>query len=195
MRKLGMLWIVIAAMAAPATLRAKGKDSPGPDKDFLGVETHKGKYMDQEYVAPGADLSGKTIKVEKFEVKCDRPEKEKGDLSWKELPGFMQDAIVDNAADRSGGAIKLSKTSGSYKLIGQVTEFRPPTYGAAWGGWIGQAAGSGTIVFDFKIVDGSGKVVVAGHHKLLAQASDSLRRRVENVAGDEFGHFLTSAAK
>ena len=195
MRKLGILWILVAILAAPAALRAKGKDSPGPDKDFLGVETHKGKYLDHEYLAPGADLSGKTIHVEKFEVKCDRPEKEKGDLSWKELPGFMQDAVVDNSADRSGGAIKLSKTSGSYKLVGQVTEFRPPSYGASWGGWIGEAAGSGTVVFDFKVVDGSGKVVAAGHHKLLAQASDSLRRRVENVAGDELAHFLSLATK
>ncbi len=194
MRKLGVLGITLVLLAAPAILRA-GKDSPGPDKDFLGVDTHKGKYLDQEYVASDADLSGKTIHVEKFELKCERPEKEKGDLSWKELPGFMQDAIVDNAADRAGGSIKLSKTSGTYRLLGQVTEFRPPSYGASWGGWIGQAAGSGTVVFDFKIVDGSGKVVAAGHHKLLAQASDSLRRRVENVSGDEMGHFLASAAK
>ncbi|MGH9443158.1 MAG: hypothetical protein ACRD16_12890 [Thermoanaerobaculia bacterium] len=195
MRKFGMFWMVAAALAAPGVLAARGKDSPGPDKQFLGVDTHKGKYLDQEYVTPGADLSGKTIHVEKFEVKCDRPEKEKGDLSWKELPGFMQEAIVENAADRSGGSIKLSKSSGSYKLIGQVTEFRPPSAGASWGGWIGEAAGSGTVVFDFKVVDPSGRVLAAGHHKLLAQASDSLRRRVENVAGDEMGHFLAGAAK
>jgi hypothetical protein len=195
MRKLGILWMSVAALTVAAFASAKGKESPGPDQDFLGVEVHKGKYLDKEFVAPGADLSGKTIHVEKFEVKSERPDKEKGDLSWKELGGFMQEAIVDNAGDRSGGSIKLSKTSGSYKLIGQVTEFRPPSSGASWGGWIGEAAGSGTIVFDFKVVDGSGKVVAAGHHKLLASASDSLRRRVENVAGDELGHFLAAAAK
>jgi hypothetical protein len=50
-------------------------------------------------------------------------------------------------------------------------------------------------VFDFKVTDPSGKVVLAGHHKLLGQASDSLRRRMENVAEDEIGHFLVSAAK
>ena len=194
MRKLGVFWILAALIAAPAVVRA-GKDSPGPDKDFLGVDVHKGKYLDQEYLDSKADLSGKTIHVEKFEMKCERPDKEKGDLSWKEMPAFMQDAIVENAADRSGGSVKLSRTSGSYKLVGQVTEFRPPSYGASWGGWIGQAAGSGTIVFDFKIEDGSGRVVAAGHHKLLAQASDSLRRRMENVAGDEMGHFLAAATK
>jgi hypothetical protein len=128
-------------------------------------------------------------------MKAERPDKEKGDLSWKELPDFFQEAIVENAGDRSGGAVKLSKTSGSYSLHGQITEFRPPSAGAAWGGWIGQAAGSGTIVFDMKIVDPSGKVVVAAHHKLLAQASDSLRRRTENVAGDEIGHLLSSLSK
>jgi hypothetical protein len=195
MRKLGVFWILVAVLAAPAMVRAKSKDSPGPDKDFLGVDTHKGKYLDQEYLAPGADLGGKTIHVEKFTMKCERPDKEKGDLSWKELPEFMQSAVVENAADRSGGSIKLSKNSGSYKLIGQVTEFRPPTEAASWGGWIGEAAGSGTIVFDFKIVDGSGKVVAAGHHKLIAQASDSLRRRIDNVTGDELGHFLALATK
>jgi len=107
----------------------------------------------------------------------------------------MQEAIVENAADRSGGSIKLSKSSGSYTLRGQVTEFRPPSEGASWGGWIGEAAGSGTIVFDFKVTDASGKVVLAGHHKLLARASDSVRRRMENVAGDELGHLLAAAAK
>ena len=65
---------------------AKGKDSPGPDKDFLGVETHKGKYLDQEYFASGADLAGKTIHVEKFEVKCERPEKEEGGFELEGTP-------------------------------------------------------------------------------------------------------------
>jgi hypothetical protein len=195
MRKLGVITLLAAALAAPAALQAKSKDSPGPDKAFLGVDTHKGKYLDQEYVADGANLSGKTIHVYPFEMKSERPDKEKGDLSWKEMPDFVQDSIVDNSADRSGGSIKLSKSSGSYSLKGQVTEFRPPSYGASWGGWIGEAAGSGTIVFDFKIEDSSGKVVAAAHHKLIARASDSLRRRMENVAGDEIGHFLASLAK
>jgi len=195
MRKFGSITLLFAALAIPAGLHAKGKDSPGPDKEFLGVDTHKGKYLDQEYVADGANLTGKTIHVHPFELKGERPDKEKGDLSWKELPDFIQSAIVDNAADRSGGAFKLSKSSGSYELRGQVTEFRPPSSAASWGGWIGQAAGSGTIVFDFKVVDSSGKVVAAGHHKLLAQASDSLRRRMEAVAGDEIGHFLASLTK
>ena len=39
---------------------------------------------------------------------------------------------------------------------GQITEFRYPKKGAAWGGWIGGAVGSGTIVYDWKIVDKSG---------------------------------------
>lgn len=196
MRKIGIATVLLAALVVPSALHAKGKkDSPGPDKEFLGVDTHKGKYLDQEYVADGANLSGKTIHVHPFEVKSERPDKEKGDLSWKELPDFIQNAIVENGGDRSGGSIKMSKSSGSYALHGQVTEFRPPSAAASWGGWIGEAAGSGTIVFDFKVTDSSGKVVVAGHHKLLAQASDSLRRRMDNVAGDEIGHFLASAAK
>jgi hypothetical protein len=195
MRNLGVATVLIATLALPAALQAKSKDSPGPDKEFLGVDVHKGKYLDMEYVAEGANLAGKTIHVFPFEMKCERPDKEKGDLSWKELSNFTQEAIVENAADRSGGSIKLSKTSGSYALHGQVTEFRPPSAAASWGGWIGEAAGSGTVVFDFKVTDSSGKVVVAGHHKLLAQASDSLRRRVENVAGDEIGHFFVSVAK
>jgi hypothetical protein len=196
MRKLGVIALLAAALAAPAALQAKSKDSPGPDKEFLGgVDLHKGKYLDQEYVADGTNLTGKTIHVHPFEMKCERPDKEKGDLSWKELPDFIQTAIVENAGDRSGGAVKLSKGSGSYSLQGQVTEFRPPSSGAAWGGWIGQAAGSGTIVFDMKIVDSSGKVVVAAHHKMLAEASDSLRRRMENVAGDEIGHLLSTLSK
>ncbi|HET7452239.1 MAG TPA: hypothetical protein VFL12_05825 [Thermoanaerobaculia bacterium] len=195
MRRLGGIALLAAALAVPAALQAKSKDSPGPDKAFLGVDTHKGKYLDQEYIADGTNLSGKTIHVQPFELKCERPDKEKGDLSWKELPDFIQEAIVENSADRSGGAIKLSKSSGSYSLKGQVTEFRPPSSGAAWGGWIGQAAGSGTIVFDFKIEDSSGKVVAAAHHKMIGEASDSLRRRMDNVAGDEIGHFLSSLTK
>lgn len=180
-------------VALPSLVAAK--DNPGPDKGFLGVEVHKGKYLDFEYAAPGANLTGKTIHVEPFTLKCDRPDKERGDLSWKELPDFMQEAIVENAGDRSHDAVKFSRNGGSYKLVGQVTDFRTPTAAAAWGGWIGSAAGSGTIVFDFKILDPSGNVVAAGHHKLLASASDSLRRRVENVAGDEFGHFIEGLSK
>ena len=195
MRRFGGIALLAAALAIPAALQAKSKDSPGPDKAFLGVDTHKGKYMDQEYIAEGTNLSGKTIHVHPFELKCERPDKEKGDLSWKELPDFIQEVIVENSADRSGGAIKLSKSSGSYSLKGQVTEFRPPSSGAAWGGWIGQAAGSGTIVFDLKIEDSSGKVVAAAHHKMIGEASDSLRRRMDNVAGDEIGHFLSSLTK
>ena len=195
MRRFGGIALLAAALAIPAALQAKSKDSPGPDKAFLGVDTHKGKYMDQEYIAEGTNLSGKTIHVHPFELKCERPDKEKGDLSWKELPDFIQEVIVENSADRSGGAIKLSKSSGSYSLKGQVTEFRPPSSGAAWGGWIGQAAGSGTIVFDLKIEDSSGKVVAAAHHKLIGEASDSLRHRMDNVAGDEIGHFLSSLTK
>jgi len=187
----GIASVVFLAGLSPAA----AKDSPGPDRQFLGVDVHKGKYLDQEYVAPGADLTGKTIQVEKFALAGERPEKEKGDLSWKELPEFMQTAVVENAGDRTGGQVKFSKSAGSYKLIGQVTEFRPPSAGASWGGWIGEAAGSGTIVFDFKIVDGSGKVVAAAHHKLLAQASDSLRRRVENVSSDEISHFMATLTK
>lgn len=189
------LAFLLAFAAAALPMLGKDKDSPGPDKDFLGADVHKGKYLDYEYAADGANLSGKTIRVAKFEMKCERPDKEKGDLSWKEAPEFIQGAIVENAGDRSGGSIKLSKTSGSYKLMGQVTEFRPPTEAASWGGWIGEAAGSGTIVFDFKIEDASGKVVVAGHHKMIARASDSLRRRMDNVAGDEMGHFFSSISK
>lgn len=186
---------ILLMLAAALPVMGKDKDSPGPDRDFLGADVHKGKYLDFEYAADGANLSGKSIHVSKFEMKCERPDKEKGDLSWKEVPELMQEAIVENAGDRSGGSIKLSKASGTYKLVGQVTEFRPPTEAASWGGWIGEAAGSGTIVFDFKILDGSGKVVVAGHHKLIARASDSLRRRVDNVAGDEMGHFFSSISK
>jgi hypothetical protein len=185
--------LALAVVLSPASLLAK--DSPGPDKAFLGVDLHKGKYLDMEYAATGADLNGKTILVERFELKGERPAKEKGDLSWKELPEFLQQAVVENAGDRSGKSVKFSKTSGSYKFIGQVTEFRPPSQGASWGGWIGEAAGSGTIVFDFKIVDSSGKVVAAGHHKLLASASDSLRHRVDNVTSDELGNFIASLSK
>lgn len=39
--------------------------------------------------------------------------------------------------------------SGDYVLKGQITEWRYPKKGAAWGGWIGAAAGSGTIVYDW----------------------------------------------
>jgi hypothetical protein len=190
--------LAMVAAAALGLLPAppvSAKDSPGPDKAFLGVEVHKGKYLDEEFAADGVNLAGKTVKVEKFALKCEQPEKEKGDLSWKEAPGFVQEAIVENAGDRTAGEVKFSKDSGGYTMVGQITEFRPPSAGAAWGGWIGQAAGSGTIVFDFKILDASGKVVAAAHHKLLAQASDSLRRRVSNVASDELSHFMASLAK
>ena len=195
MRRLLILLAFVGLVSAPAALMAKGKDSPGPDKDFLGVELHKGKYLDQEYTASGASLSGKTIHVEKFEFKGERPKKEKGDLDSTDLPDYMQDVIAEYSGEHTGSSVKLSKTSGSYRLMGEVLEFRPPSEGASWGGWIGEAAGSGTIVFDFKIVDGSGKVIAAAHHKLLASASDSLKWRMQKVARDDVSRFLASISK
>lgn len=194
MRRLSVLFALGCLLALPGLALAR-KDSPGPDKDFLGVELHKGKYLDQEYVASGASVSGKTIHVMKFEFKGERPKKEKGDLDSTDLPDFMQEVFTEYASEHLGSGTKLSKTSGSYKLMGEVLEFRPPSEGASWGGWIGEAAGSGTIVFDFKIVDGSGKVVAAAHHKMLASASDSLKWRMEKVARDDISRFLANISK
>ncbi|HMA29779.1 MAG TPA: hypothetical protein VKS23_07940, partial [Thermoanaerobaculia bacterium] len=74
-------------------------------------------------------------------------------------------------------------------------EFRYPKKGAAWGGWIGEAAGSGTIVYDWKIVDKSGKTVAAVHHKILAGASYTLDRRVNNVHSDLMVEFAREHSK
>ncbi|HVO50679.1 MAG TPA: hypothetical protein VMV60_06775, partial [Thermoanaerobaculia bacterium] len=85
--------------------------------------------------------------------------------------------------------------SGDYEMKGQITEWRYPKKGAAWGGWIGAAAGSGTIVYDWKIVDKSGKTVVAVHHKILAGASHTMEQRVDNVHGDEMVEFVRKNSK
>ncbi len=85
--------------------------------------------------------------------------------------------------------------SGDYVLKGQITEWRYPKKAAAWGGWVGGAVGSGTIVYDWKIVDKSGKTVVAVHHKIVANASDTMERRVNNVHGDEMVEFVRKNSK
>jgi hypothetical protein len=44
-------------------------------------------------------------------------------------------------------------------------------------------------------VDKSGKTVVAVHHKIVASASDTMERRVNNVHGDEMVEFVRKNSK
>ncbi len=179
-------------------LVAEAGDSPKPDKAFLGISDCKKGKFDCEWVAPGFSFSGKTIHVQKFEKVAEAPKGDDyGDLKWKNAGEFMQHVFEENTNDR----IERYKTkfvsggSGEYTMKGQITEFRYPKKGAAWGGWIGQAAGSGTIVYDWKIVDRSGKTVVAVHHKVLAGASYTLDYRVNNVHNDNMVEFIKKHAQ
>lgn len=184
-----------ALLAAPAA-RA-GKDSPGVDKEFLGISDCKKEKFDCVWVAPDFSFSGKTIHVKKFENKAEAPKGDDyGDLHYKNAGEYMQRVFEDRTNDHlSNGTKFVTGGSGDYTLVGQVTEFRYPKKGASWGGWIGEAAGSGTIVYDWKITDKSGKTVAAVHHKILCGASWTLDNRVDNVHSDNMVEFVKKHSK
>ena len=189
--------LVVAAALAIA-LPAFAADSPKEDLKFLGVDKCKKDKFDCAWVAPDFSFAGKTIHVQKFEKKADAPPSgDVGALEYRNADTFMQEVFAHMANDRleKDGTKFVSGGAGDFTLKGQITEFRYPKKGAAWGGWIGAAAGSGTIVYDWKIVDKSGKTVVAVHHKILASASDTLERRVDNVHGDELVQFVREHGK
>jgi hypothetical protein len=120
-----------------------------------------------------------------------------GGLEYGNADTFMQEVFANKTNERveKQGTKFVTGGSGDYVLKGQITEWRYPKKGAAWGGWVGGAVGSGTIVYDWKIVDKSGKTVVAVHHKIVASASDTMERRVNNVQGDEMVEFVRKNSK
>lgn len=182
MRHLLIFLAFLGLTAAPQFLLAK--DSPTPDKDFLGVDLHKGKYLDQEYFADGVDLSGKTIVVQSFKMKAEKPSRGDCDLDWHDAGEFLAKAFVDETNDHLKTLKFAHSGSSGYKLIGQITEFGCPKRGASWGGWVGELGGQGGITFDMKVVDPSGKVIAAGHHRIMVGASYSMEQRVRNVFND-----------
>jgi hypothetical protein len=190
--------ILVAGAFLAAAFSATAADSPKEDLKYLGIDKCKKDKFDCVWVADGFSFSGKTIHVQKFEKKADAPPSgDQGALEYANADTFMQEVFAKQTNERieKTGAKFVTGGSGEYTLKGQITEFRYPKKGAAWGGWIGNAAGSGTIVYDWKIVDKSGKTVVAVHHKILAGASDTLDRRVNNVHGDEMVEFVRKNAK
>ena len=189
---------LVAGAFLAAAIPAAAADSPKEDLKFLGIDKcHKDKF-DCVWVADGFSFSGKTIHVQKFEKKADAPPGgDYGGLEYKNADTFMQGVFekMTNGRIEKLGTKFVTGGSGDYVMKGQITEFRYPKKGAAWGGWIGEAAGSGTIVYDWKIVDKSGKTVVAVHHKILAGASHTMEQRVDNVHGDEMVEFVRKNSK
>ncbi len=190
--------VLVAGGFLAAAFSAAAADSPKEDLKFLGIDKcHKDKF-DCVWVADGFSFSGKTIHVQKFEKKADAPSHgDMGGLEYGNADTFMQEVFANQTNERieKTGAKFVTGGSGDYELKGQITEFRYPKKGAAWGGWIGGAVGSGTIVYDWKIVDKSGKTLVAVHHKILASAGDTMERRVDNVFGDEMVEFVRKNSK
>lgn len=187
---------LMTGLVFAASLTAFAKDEHPPNKTFLGItDCKKGKF-DCEWVDPSFSFSGKTIHVQKFEKVADPPKGDDyGDLKWKNCDTYMQEVFAEEVNERVKNTKFVTGGSGEYTLKGQIVDFRYPKKGAAWGGWIGQAAGSGTIVYDWKIVDKSGKTVAAVHHKIVAGASDTLDRRVNNVHNDEMVDFVKKHSK
>jgi hypothetical protein len=189
---------LFAGACLAAAFAAFAADSPKEDLKFLGIEKCKKDKFDCAWVADGFSFAGKTIHVEKFEKKADAPSSgDQGGLEYGNADTFMQEAFARKTNERveKQGTKFVTGGSGDYVLKGQITEWRYPKKGAAWGGLIGGAVGSGTIVTDWKIVDKSGKTVVAVHHKIVASASDTMERRVNNVFGDEMVEFVREHAK
>ncbi len=192
------LFTLVAASLLAGAFSAVAADSPKEDLKFLGIDKCKKEKFDCAWVDPSFSFSGKTIYVQKFKKDIEAPKGEDyGSLDFKNADTFMQNVFAEETNDRIKkiGCKFVTGGSGDYTMKGQITEFRYPKKGAAWGGWIGEAAGSGTIVYDWKIVDKSGKTVVAVHHKILAGASYTLDRRVNNVHGDDMVDFVKNHSK
>lgn len=192
----------VFAFLACATLglafSAAAADSPKEDLKFLGIDKCKKDKFDCAWVDPSFSFSGKTIHVQRFKKDIEAPKGDDyGALDFKNADAFMENVFADQTNERitKTGCKFVAGGSGDYTMKGQITEFRYPKKGAAWGGWIGEAAGSGTIVYDWKIVDKSGKTLVAVHHKIVAGASWTLDRRVNNVHGDDMVDFVKKHAK
>jgi hypothetical protein len=184
---------ILAGFLFLAPLTVQAEDSPKEDLKFLGIEKCKKDEMDCAWVDPSFSFKGKTIHVQKFENKTEAPKGEDyGDLKWENCGEFLQNVFEKKTNERvkKYGVTFVSGGTGEWVMKGQITEFRYPKKGAAWGGWIGQAAGSGTVVMDWKIVDKAGKTAVAVHQKVLAGASDTLDHRINNVYTDEFVDFV-----
>lgn len=189
--------LVAGAFLAMA-FSAVAADSPKEDLKFLGIDKCKKDKFDCLWVADGFSFAGKTIYVQKFEKKADAPSSgDMGGLEYGNADTFMQEVFANKTNERieKQGTKFVTGGSGDYVLKGQITEWRYPKKAAAWGGWVGGAVGSGTIVYDWKIVDKSGKTVVAVHHKIVASASDTMERRVNNVHGDEMVEFVRKNSK
>ncbi len=189
---------IAAGLVLALPLAAFAGDSPKPDKTFLGIGDCKKDKFDCAWVSPDFSFSGKTIHVEKFKKVCEAPKGDDyGELHWKNADEFMQKVFSEATNDR----VEKYNTKfvvggkGDYVMEGQITEFRYPKKGASWGGWIGEAAGSGTIVYDWKIVDKVGRTVAAVHHKVLAGASWTLDNRVYNVHNDNMVEFVKEHSK
>ncbi|MEO6325118.1 MAG: hypothetical protein ABIT01_14845 [Thermoanaerobaculia bacterium] len=185
---------ILAAIALPVAAK---DDTPPMDKKFLGIDKCKKGKFDCEWVSPEFSFSGKKIHVEKFEKVADPPKGDDyGDLHWKNADEFMQNVFIDETNDRLKNGTKfVAGGSGEYTLKGQITEFRYPKKGASGWGWIAEAAGSGAISYDWKIVDKAGNTMVAVHHRILAGASNTLDRRVSNVHNDDMVDFVKKYSK
>ena len=190
---------LVAGAVLAVAFSAVAADSPKEDLKFLGIDKCKNKdKFDCEWVDPSFSFAGKTIHVQKFEKRADAPASgDVGGLEYGNSDTFMQEVFAKQTNERleKQGTKFVTGGSGDYVLKGQITEWRYPKKAAAWGGWVGGAVGSGTIVYDWKIVDKSGKTVVAVHHKILASASDTMERRVNNVHGDDMVEFVRKNAK
>jgi hypothetical protein len=189
----------MSVLGAVAVLLSTGfsvaADSPKPDKAFLGVDLSKGHALDFEYHAPGDSLAGKTIVVKPFVMKAEKPRKGECDLDWDEAGKFLANAFVKETNDHLKSTKFTEHGPGDYTLEGQITEYGCPKRGAAWGGWIGELGGQGGITFDMKIVDKSGKVIAAAHHRIMVGASYSMTQRVKNVWNDKIVDFVEEQSK
>ncbi len=197
MRKGFLAAALAAAMALPAL--AVAKDSPKPDEEFLGgVKLEKmHDNLDLAFYAPGFSFEGAKIRVKDFKMKAEKPDKGECDLEWDEAGHFLAHSLITETADHLKNTKLVSEGSAPYTLQGQITEFGCPKRGAAWGGWIGELGGQGGITFDMKIVDATGKVVAAAHHRVMVGASYSMRQRVTNVwnDGDKMVGFFRHSSK
>ena len=111
---------------------------------------------------------------------------------WENCGEFLQNVFEKKTNERvkKYGVTFVSGGAGDWVMKGQITEFRYPKKAAAWGGWIGQAAGSGTVVKDWKIVDKARKDGRGRPPEGPRGRVRHARPPVNNVYTDEFVDFI-----
>jgi len=158
---------------------------------FGDLVLKEGDDLDYIYHDAAVNLRNATIQVMDFEMLAPEPEDEadeddQDDVRWADAGKRFKEIIIQKATPEIKPKYGIAFTSGGadYVMKGRILEFNRGSRAARF--FVGFGAGSGYLTFDMKIMDKSGKIVLAAHHKrLAARVYDDLVDLMNDVADDE----------